>query len=148
MKHWRLVILVPIVLIIGVFLFIFLTEDKAKAIATPRLDRLNEIRVNHGVRPLIQKDGLQAIANDWADHLAARQVLFHNPDLTREVCCWQHVGENVGYGPDWQTVFVAFMQSPDHRENMLDPVWHTVGIGHQKDPSGTVWIVIVFKDPL
>jgi uncharacterized protein YkwD len=134
-------------LLIVVCVVLVITLSGSSEVATPRLDRLNELRVNHGVRPLDQKDGLQEIANDWADHLAATGVLIHNPKLAVDVCCYQTVGENVGYGPDWLTVFQAFMDSPEHKANMLDPIWHTVGIGHQLDANGTAWIVIVFKDP-
>lgn len=108
---------------------------------------VNDARADHGLPLLEQRGGLSRVADDWAHELAAKGVLRHNPDLTAQVCCWRVVAENVGYGPDVRTVHQAFMASPEHRDNILDPRFRRIGIGRERDPLGVLWLVQVFKDP-
>ena len=78
--------------------------------------------------------------------MAARNTLQHNPNLTSQVHGWRWVGENVGYGPDWRRVQVAFMNSPAHRSNILDRDYSQIGIGVVVR-NGRVWITQVFRSP-
>ena len=58
--------------------------------------------------------------------MARQQVLSHNPDLGHEIEThgspnWTTYGENVGEGlaTDPDGLFKAYMNSPEHRENIL-----------------------------
>jgi len=42
---------------------------------------------------------------------------------------WQSLGENVGVGPTCAKIAQAFMNSPEHRRNILDPSYASVGLG-------------------
>jgi uncharacterized protein YkwD len=111
-----------------------------------RCDLLNQIRAENNRPALVQRGDLQNIAESWAEHMAKTKVLMHNPDLYGLVLPGIY-GENVGFGPEWRSIFQAFMESPEHRSNMLDRDFSSIGIGAQRDqpyPEGRVWIVLVF----
>lgn len=109
--------------------------------------RLNAERADHGLARLAMSADLSAVAQTWADHMAASGVLSHNPDLTGRVSDWQAVGENVGDGPSIADLDAAFMASPTHRHNILDPSYEQVGVG-TVDRNGVIWISVVFRDPM
>ena len=131
-------------------LLIVAVPAPAEARDTPcwgvRCEAINAYRDAAGVPPLVQRTKLQRAARAWASELAATQFLRHNPNLPEQVRPFYTVGENVGYGPDWRTVYAAFMASPPHRANILDRRYTSVGVG--KVRAGTrVWVVIVFRHP-
>jgi uncharacterized protein YkwD len=50
---------------------------------------------------------------------------------------WTALGENVAEGfTDVHAVMVAWMNSPDHRQNILDPRFSAVGFGEATAPRG------------
>jgi hypothetical protein len=79
--------------------------------------------------------------------MAAQQRLYHNPGLAAQVTSWKYVGENVGYGPDVNTLFSAFMHSAEHRANILDHDFTQIGVG-TVTVNGTLWVSMVFRQPL
>ena len=115
--------------------------------ASAYLARLNAERVNHGLPALTMRSDLNAVAQGWADHMAAANLLSHNPNLTSQVANWQTVGENVGEGPDIASLDTAFWNSPAHRANILDSTYKDVGIGTTL-ANGIVWITVDFRKPM
>jgi peptidoglycan hydrolase-like protein with peptidoglycan-binding domain len=109
------------------------------------LSRLNSERAAHGLAPLIMRSDLTQIAQSWSTHMAASGVLAHNPSLASEVTNWLAVGENVGDGPSISDLDAAFMASPTHRDNVLDPSYDDVGIA-TVTRNGTIWITVDFRD--
>jgi hypothetical protein len=110
------------------------------------LSAVNSARAGAGRRPLSLQSDLSAVAYRWSQHMAASGTLAHNPSLTRQVTHWRWVGENVGYGPDWHAVEVAFMNSPGHRSNILDSDYSQIGIG-VVIRGDRVWVTQVFRSP-
>jgi hypothetical protein len=115
--------------------------------ASAYLSRLNAERVDHGLRALTMRTDLNAVAQRWADHMAAVGLLSHNPNLTTQISNWQTVGENVGDGPDVASLDTAFWNSPGHRANILDSSYRDIGIGTAY-VNGVLWITIDFRDPM
>jgi uncharacterized protein YkwD len=115
--------------------------------ASTYLSDLNGERVAHGLRPLTMRTDLNAVAQGWADHMAAAGLLSHNPNLTTQVANWQTVGENVGEGPDVPSLDTAFWNSPGHRANILDTSYTDVGIGSTW-ADGILWITVDFRKPM
>ena len=115
--------------------------------ASAYLARLNAERVNHGLPALTMRTDLNAVAQGWADHMAAAGLLSHNPNLTSQVANWQTVGENVGEGPDVPTLDTAFWNSPAHRANILDSSYKDIGIG-TTFADGILWITVDFRKPM
>ncbi len=113
---------------------------------TATYDRVNAIRAEHGVRTLLPSPAAMTKAQVWADHLAAVGKLEHS-DLWADMPDGGHaVGENVGAGPSLAAIDDAFMASPEHRANLLDPQWNWVGTGVAHDTRGTLYVVQVFAD--
>jgi len=108
--------------------------------------RLNGARSDHGLPGLATRSDLVAVARAQATRMADSGTLYHNPNLTTDVANWRWVGENVGYGPDVQTVHVAFMNSDAHRANILDTDFTEVGIG-VVERGDRVWVAEVFRRP-
>jgi uncharacterized protein YkwD len=54
------------------------------------------------------------------------------------------LGENVGSGPSVEAIQAAFMNSPGHRANILNPEFNWAGAGVAVAGNGTVYVVQVF----
>ena len=109
------------------------------------LSRLNGERAAHGLRPLVMRADLTEVAQTWSEHMAATGVLSHNPSLASAITNWLAVGENVGDGPTIADLDAAFMASPKHRANILDPTYDDVGIA-TVTRDGMIWITVDFRD--
>jgi uncharacterized protein YkwD len=56
--------------------------------------------------------------------------------------CW---GENIAVsGGSIRDVEKAFMHSPDHRANILNPCFDHVAIGVVRDGDGVAWVTVFF----
>ncbi len=112
----------------------------------------NSARVSAGLAPLSVNAQLSAVAQAWANKLAAASVLSHNPALQAQVSNWTVLGENVGMAGDVPTVQAAFMASPHHKANILDPRYTQMGVGSATSiyPScgcPVLWVVVDFRRP-
>lgn len=107
---------------------------------------VNQERAAAGVPVLSVAPDLVAVARQHAVVMADGQNLHHNPALTSQVSGWQKVGENVGKGPSVAPIQQAFMESPAHRANVLDPDWTEIGVGVEAR-DGRLWVVEVFRQP-
>lgn len=102
--------------------------DRSAAIARV-VHLVNENRFTSGLGPLRPEPLLADTAQRWADRLAASGELSHDPDLERVPTDWRKLGENVGYGPDPDAIHAAFLASPAHAANVLDPDIDRIGVG-------------------
>jgi len=112
----------------------------------------NVSRAGDGLPALALNAQLNAVAQAWANQLAAAGVLSHNPALRNQVSDWSVLGENVGMAGDVPTVQAAFMASPPHRANILDPRYTQMGVGSATSiyPScgcKVLWVVVDFRRP-
>ena len=138
------------VLVLTLLAFDSALADPAHATTSPAatlVAKINASRAAHGLRPYAVRSDLNAVARAQALRMAARNSLFHNPNLTRDVHNWRWVGENVGYAPDALTVNAAFMASAGHRANILDRDFTEVGVGTVYS-GGRLWVAEVFRQPL
>jgi hypothetical protein len=76
------------------------------------------------------------------------QAICHNPNLTSQVSGWQKIGENVGVGPDENSIENAFMNSTHHRDNILDPDYTLVGVGTARGSDGRLYVTQDFEKPM
>lgn len=110
------------------------------------VSQLNAARASNGLPALSVNGSLTSVARSWSKTMADEGKLYHNPSLGSQVSGWKKVGENVGRGPSVNSIHAAFMASPGHKRNILDPDWTEVGVGVVvKD--GTVWVTQVFRLP-
>src|SRR4051812_33334534 len=90
----------------------------------------NAARASAGVAPLTIDSRLTTLARSWSATMAAGGRIWHNPDLASQApSSWRVLGENVGVGGTEPVVQQAFINSPHHYTNMVDPRFTTVGIG-------------------
>ena len=113
---------------------------------------INATRRQHGLPALVVTAGTSDVARRWAWRMASAQVLSHNPAIVRDIersgsAAWGEVAENVGEAPsdDPQMLFSAYMNSPPHRANILDPAARYLGVG-VVERDGTAWNTLDFTD--
>jgi len=104
----------------------------------------NQLRVQHGLNALASYGPLVSIGRTWSGNMAAAGAISHNMNLPHEVSGpWTKLGENVGTGWTVQSIQDAFIASPHHYENLVDPVYNYVGIG-VVDSGGKIYVTVDF----
>src|SRR4051812_43218204 len=81
----------------------------------------NADRAASRLKGLSTSGDLQSLAQQRSDEMNRTGKLAHTTNLGSKVSGWKRVGENVGRGPALRDIETAFMNSPSHRENILDP---------------------------
>jgi hypothetical protein len=120
----------------------------ADAHAGSFVSKANAERTSRGLRAYTVASDLSVVARRHAERMAAKHSLYHNPNLGSEVSGWQVVGENVGMGGDVQSIHQAFMDSPEHRANILARDYTEIGVGTVVDADGVLWVTQVFRLPM
>jgi len=119
----------------------------------------NTERQQNNEPTLVLSTQLSAAATTKAQDMAKRDYWSHNtPDgtppwsfVTATGYSYQVLGENLAAGFDNEQAAVnAWMASPPHRENLLDPSYTEVGFGFANDPNykaaggGPMTIIVAF----
>ncbi|MDQ2678072.1 MAG: CAP domain-containing protein, partial [Actinomycetota bacterium] len=92
--------------------------------------RINGLRASKGLGPLAVDGELVREARSWATTMAGEGRIFHTSNLSNGITAdWVKLGENVGVGADVAVLFQAFIDSPTHYANLVDPKYTTVGVG-------------------
>lgn len=108
---------------------------------------LNSVRARQGLHPLQVHGELVGVARAWADAMAGANDIWHNPDLGSQVSApWVVLGENVGAGYDVPVIMQAFVDSPAHYRNIVDPRFDLVGVGVTWGSDGRMYTAHVFMD--
>lgn len=110
---------------------------------------VNAERISRGIPPLTIDSGLDSCAQRHSDAMAARGEIWHDLSQTAYACAgaWVGYGENVGMGHSISAVHQAFMASPDHRRNILEPLFNRIGTGVAWS-NGVVYVTEIFVDRL
>jgi Cysteine-rich secretory protein family len=90
---------------------------------------------------------LQSLAQRRAGEMARSGRLAHTSNLGSKVSGWKRVGENVGKGPDVREIHTAFMNSPSHRQNILDAGFTQLGVGVAVDKRQQLYVAVIFREP-
>jgi uncharacterized protein YkwD len=152
----RPAILTTLSLLVG--LLAFLAPSGSAESYTPSsytsrlLTLLNQARADHGLHTLTLASGTTTVATNWSAYLAQQNALQHNPDLRHQLEThgspdWTSYGENVGQGltNDPDGLWRAYMESPEHRANILLPEFRYVGLATVFD-GGNAWNTFDFVD--
>src|ERR1700686_5915900 len=107
-------------------------------------DALNRERAAKCLPALHWDAALAAAAREHATRMAQGNVLSHQlpgePQVqvraTQAGARFTTIAENIAVAPNSATIHSAWMQSPHHRENILDPELNGVGIGVVKGTDG------------
>ena len=121
--------------------------DEADAVAL-----LNQDRKKQGLRPLTADARLTQTArahaadmvkNEYFDHVnLAGQSPFDR--MTANKIIYRQAGENIGSNNDVQGLEREWMNSPEHRANILNAKYTHVGVGLCADGDGQVYGVQLF----
>ncbi|MDH4116056.1 MAG: S-layer homology domain-containing protein [Acidimicrobiia bacterium] len=109
------------------------------------IDLINGERTSRGLSPLVEHADLNAGAQSQAQAIADAGELFHNPDLGSVTTGWRVIGENVAYASSVSVAHTALMNSPSHRDNILNSGYTHVGVGVVVE-NNTVWVAEVFME--
>lgn len=113
---------------------------------------VNRARHDAGLPSLTVAPGLTDVARTWSVELARSGHLRHNPALAPQVVShgsrnWGVLAENVGFSSEAgnpQHVFDAYMNSREHRDNILRAGVAYIGTGAVRDGAGRVWNTMNF----
>jgi hypothetical protein len=104
--------------------------DSVRAVERRMVELTNDARREAGVGPLSVDTGLTEASRDWACDMAGRQNLQHDPNFADSGAQGENVAFRTDPGDDVALLLhEQFMNSPPHRENLLNPRWNEIGIG-------------------
>ena len=116
---------------------------------------LNQARQNEGLEPLKVNLQLSKLAADFAQDMRNRKFFAHvDPDgkdpfdrMAAVGIDFPNAGENIALSPDVETAHRMLLESPLHRENIMNPKFSEIGIGVRPDARGGVYLVQEFIGP-
>lgn len=109
--------------------------------------RINALRQSRGLGALAIDPELVTNARNWTHVMANSGSIFHASDLSVGVSTsWELLGENVGVGSEVSTLFEAFVASPTHYANIVDPSFRYIGVGVLWQ-DGRMWTVQRYRNP-
>lgn len=114
------------------------------------LSKINNLRESLGVSPLVPNSALAITSCAWNDQLIAERRVYHDPNLRTAMTMadpqWEKGGENVGMGRSVDLLFNAFVASPTHYRNLVDPEFSKVGICVAHAESGKLFTTHRFME--
>lgn len=106
---------------------------------------INSLRSSKGLGGLATNANLTSVAQSWSASMAAKGAISHSASLGSAVSGnWTKVGENVGVGHDVAGLMKAFINSPGHYRNLVDPAFNSVGVGVTVGGDGRMYTAHVF----
>jgi len=99
------------------------------------VSRVNATRAQVGLPPLAVDSQLTSLSRGWAEQMrsgvcGAGNFICHSSPISAGVTHnWAKLGENVGTGPNTSLVMDAFIASPGHYANIVDPEFTHIGVG-------------------
>lgn len=103
---------------------------------------INQTRSSAGLEPLTVHPELVAQARSWSSTMAGADQLSHSPNVASGISApWTVLGENVGVHQivDVQALHAAFVASPSHYANIVDPRYRYIGVGVVVTEAGKLW---------
>jgi uncharacterized protein YkwD len=108
----------------------------------------NHSRLNYEVRRVDIHYTISKLARKHSIAMANKGYIFHtsNPaSFYLRGVRWSTWGENVGVTAGTiGGLQDAFMNSPDHRANILNRGFHRVAVGTYRDAKGYLWVTVFF----
>jgi len=107
------------------------------------IERVNRFRAQHGLPTLVANDTLDTIAQAHSEDMAARDFFDHDSPDGRSVgdratgagYRYRTIAENIAAGMRRPSRVVdGWIDSPPHREAMLNPKVEEAGVGYAYDP--------------
>jgi uncharacterized protein YkwD len=111
------------------------------------VEAINEVRADHGLRPLREAPVLDRSAGGWARRIIRTDSFSHGSSYSRTG--FRQSGEILAYNHGWQLRTGApirlWLRSPSHRSLLLSPAFRYAGAGPARGSFGgaptTIWVV-------
>ena len=142
----RMLIRIVVLAVIALLITSYSVYAQAEVPSAERnlFDALNRERTAQGLPALQWDESLAAAARQHAARMAQQNVLSHQlpgeapvqDRATRAGARFSLIAENIAVAPNPAIIHSAWMQSPHHRENILDPQLTEVGIAVIKGGDG------------
>jgi uncharacterized protein YkwD len=121
----------------------------AIVVRTTQQALINQDRARYGLAPLTWSSCLYNVAVSNAQRMARQGYISHTNGPNVDLTCGlgYQAGENVGYwsgGINDAQLNTMFMNSPDHRANILGP-YHYVATAWAVGANGTAYIAVEFS---
>ena len=116
---------------------------------------MNQARKANGIPALSAVESIGKVASGWSSQIASANELSHNPRLAAQIQRifpnWRRIEENVGSmgggsgqsAADGERLAEAYLASPVHRANVLDPHVKWIGVANAMG-GGALWNTIDF----
>ena len=108
------------------------------------LTLVNTERARRGLPELGWDENAAIKAQAWAERLAATRTLQHSRLTDGIFGTWNALGENVGFARTVDETHVGFMNSPRHRDAILNGQFSAMGVGVASN-GGLTFVVQVFR---
>ncbi|MBV8981160.1 MAG: CAP domain-containing protein [Acidimicrobiia bacterium] len=139
------------VVLVGIAIFVGFSRTAHAAQSTGDAENtltadINQERTSRGLGALSTASDLVAYARQHSADMAAAGHPYHDPNIQSNVQNWQHLGDNVGSGPDADHLHQGFMNSQVHRDEILMPDYTEVGVGAYW-AGDVLYVTEVFRRP-
>jgi Cysteine-rich secretory protein family len=108
--------------------------------------RINSLRASKGLPGLAVDAGLTGKARAWAQTMADKNTIWHSVLSDGITADWQRLGENVGMGGSVEGLDAAFVKSPHHYDNLVDPNFGSIGLGVVRGAGGVIFVAEEFLE--
>jgi uncharacterized protein YkwD len=146
--------------LLGFALPVLASESSLERLAGPARAlhaRVNQVRRERNLIPLVVDSEVARIAQAHADDMAAHGYVSHTDRAGRNpleraqasgLSGFRLLAENIGAssvsGDRVASVVEEWLRSPSHRENLLTPAFRVTGIGVAERPDGTTLLVQLY----
>lgn len=135
-----------------------ITPEAAERLADQVLQLVNLARAEEALQPVVVSPRIQTVAEDYACHMIESGFFGHQDPETGDSAgdrvlsgkyLFHSLGENLAAGQMTAAeVMKAWMESPSHRDVILDPNWKDVGIAVRGGGEFAIYWVQLFGDPV
>jgi hypothetical protein len=140
MRRLLVLVLAALVVSIGFVAAPAGAQTDTASIESDFVSKINALRASKGLSQLAVHPELLALGRSWAGQMAKADQISHNPNLANAVKAdWQKLGENVGVGMSVDKLHQAFIDSPAHYKNLVDPAWTHIGVGVVIGKDGAIF---------
>ena len=102
--------------------------------------RINQLRADRGLKPLVVDVEVQKIASDWTVYSVNRGGFAHNPDFYKQIPTGAtYAGEIIGANFSMEEIVFGWEMSESHLKVITEPTATKIGIGvemQNKRPNG------------
>ncbi len=124
--HWRKSRLLALVAFAVAAAFLGACESTKAELDAVR-NEVNASRAAAGLPPVAENIVLDIKADNWAQQMRNQCRIWHSRLADGAPPQWRKLGENVGMGGNISQIHNAYMNSPGHRANVLDPAFTEMG---------------------